>query len=278
MKRILLISSFFLLGNSLFCQNLIPNADFENNTLNGKFKLRRTIDFLNAWSKISPHYIYHTYLPVNSTYIDTRLDSTYEIKNNEITEYFDSYYDIYPQSGSCYIRTNYTGNRNLFQAKLNTKLIKDSSYYFEIWYKATAIEEWKLEIKESTILGAYFTSVDYTDSLHYGMLYENEPFMFQSKHKLKLQPHINIKIDKNCVNKWTKYSEIIKIKTNYTHIIIGNFEGVKIKSQSDLNFYFDNLKLIPYEQAFDVNNLNKGDKLKLENVLFESNKTVLVKD
>lgn len=281
MKNIILITICTYLSLQTNSQNFIRNNSFEETT-SGKYIPKENILQVKHWSIIAPI----DPIKNNNGFFDAKyIDTTFNFKRfknqksgkiyncgfvsleglDTLSMNFTTIIHIVkPVSGKSFIKGKGISELTLFQTKLKNNLEIGKKYYFEIYYTTKSFKSNSENLRYLN-LGAYFSVNNYSTK-------EEKAKINLGNTNFKPQISFRIKTDIS-TKKWIKYSTVFEASKNYNYLIIGNFK--KTNKDIPIEFSFDNLKLIPYKQAFNTENLNAGDKLKLENVLFEYNKAVL---
>jgi len=288
MKKYFLFISVALFFNSMsVSQNLIPNSDFEQ-TETGEYIPNESIKQLKFWKKILPVYSPNIKVPIlREMYIDTSYKFNFYYDKKSFKQYFADYtnfekssidttkldygifiYNVLPYSGNCYIKSIGYKKRNLLQVKLKEPLKKNHYYYFEMYYRlGTRFSKLTNQFK-SMDFGVLFSNNDFSKKV-----FKNE--LFQKTIKYKPQIIVD-KFPSECIDKWVKFSIIIKVNTDYNYILIGNHS--KPNNNVYCEFYIDKLQLIPFDNYFSSKYLKKEELIKIPNIFFKLNSSILEKE
>ena len=254
-----------LIFNSIISsQNLIPNPGFEE------------IDISNADNK--SYYSYRDWnslMPYKRISFDSRYSTLLQkIKKESIT--LDSILIEWykPHSGDICFGPPFIFFKNIYQAELLKPIIKDSTYYFEMYYKLSMKKTPAKNLIDGQV-GVFFTNRDFRDSTSMWKL---------SKNKLRYTPQIVItKLDSTAIDNWVKFSFEYKSDKDYKYIIIGNHQKLveqkpeMYTKRIGLTYRLDDLLMTPKYQKQLSNKSKIENEINLSNIQFNHNSSILTK-
>ena len=299
MNRILFFILIVIIAPKVcIAQNMVSNPSFENvnkhicsDIFIKKDSIENAIIYsylnLDDWKLISPEKVnsrtkykdqrYHFwYKEMNTPFVDTCY-----IEMLKLIGYKDANLEIEPHSGGAYIRNWNSLYRTLFQSKLLKPIEKGKKYYVELYYR---VEDTKLAY--SNIRANSNSSIHYYFHKNLGITFSNTDYSDKRTrlaNNMEYVPAMPFEMADSLPFKgWTKIHFVYEAKNNYDFVIIGNFadlefhdENIALNREKNGNFqllywYFDDLKIIPYEDYLKEQFPN-GKAIELQNIFFELN-------
>lgn len=156
--------------------------------------------------------------------------------------------------------------KTIFQVKLSTELIKDSDYRFSFYYKLTSPEK----VTDDSIIDSrliQFSTIN------------NRLKNLEEIDKLNKDALIGVlpkgkSMQSYHDGKWYNANYEFKAKGEEKYLIFGTFDTHYTKYWC--LFYFDDVKLEPISKTISIfTNIEVGSSFVMENILFETNKSIL---
>ncbi len=244
--KLLASALFYLLSHPLFTQNLIPNSSFEKH-----YSTPRTLNKSGAaFTKSIPHW----FAPNQAS-----TDLITPLFKSEIVNL------IKAQEGKNVVGLLLNSQKwaEYVGIELPQKLEKGKQYYFECWL---AIPDGYKEIEKGQ-------SVSLNDN--FGLLYGDNLY-FTNTQAINAKPQVTHSTLELEPAKWTKFKAVFTAEKESQFLYFGQFCPQNIEEPFARGYFFvDNFLLEPF---FDISQAFKPPQLikdSLNNIFFETNKSIL---